>query len=247
MDAQEKIGLLNEAADLIKKEEEAKLKLQMDNVLYSNDDEDDEVFVAPAMQLKRFKVTYETPGQNEKDSDLRIEEDTPSSPIHSRSESEMSESVRGVSQTLFKVNDGFRIDNDTPSPSILKDGNNNNNNVNVGKGNSKILSAIADAETASTERNNDMVTKLDAIIQRLDNKGKQVEKEAGTNSGKFKTLISDAKKIQRQTTAFTTQVIDMANQWDIQRQRIQRLEKDKSNLEDQLKEAKKLIEQLQST
>ena len=55
------------------------------------------------------------------------------------------------------------------------------------------------------------------------------------------------KKIQRQTTAFTTQVIDMANQWDIQRQRIQRLEKDKSNLEDQLKEAKKLIEQLQST
>ena len=129
----------------------------------------------------------------------------------------------------------------------MKDGNNNNNNVNVGKGNSKILSAIADAETASTERNNDMVTKLDAIIQRLDNKGKQVEKEAGTNSGKFKTLISDAKKIQRQTTAFTTQVIDMANQWDIQRQRIQRLEKDKSNLEDQLKEAKKLIEQLQST
>ena len=44
----------------------------MDNVLYSNDDEDDEVFVAPAMQLKRFKVTYETPGQNDKDSDLRI-------------------------------------------------------------------------------------------------------------------------------------------------------------------------------
>ena len=69
---------------------------------------------------------------------------------------------------------------------------------------------------------------------------------SGNPGAKYKALISDAKKFQRKTITFTNQVIDMANQWDLQRQRIQRLEKEKGKLEDQLKEARLIIEQLQS-
>ena len=113
-------------------------------------------------------------------------------------------------------------------------------------GHSEMLSAIVAATSATTSKNDDMSKKLDEIIKRLNIKENGETDVSGNPGAKYKALISDAKKFQRKTIAFTNQVIDMANQWDLQRQRIQRLEKEKGKLEDQLKEARLIIEQLQS-
>jgi hypothetical protein len=226
-DAEVTLGLLSEAGDVLKQEE-----------LSRTNKKERKTSEMKYKTSQRFNVTYETPGQD-KDSDLRIEEDTPNYFGSSVEEQDHGD----ISQSLFNsaIASGKQQSNTEETIGTMREYGRKGESDE-----SEMLSAIVAATSATTSKNDDMNKKLDAIIKRLDGQGSQETDASGNPGAKYKALISDAKKFQRKTITFTNQVIDMANQWDLQRQRIQRLEKEKGKLEDQLKEARLIIEQLQS-
>ena len=226
-DAEVTLGLLSEAGDVLKQEELNRTNKKERKTLQSK-----------YKTSQRFNVTYETPGQD-KDSDLRIEEDTPNSIGTSVEHQDHGD----ISQSLFNsaISSGKQQSNTVKTNNTMRE-----NSRKGDSDDSEMLSAIVAATSATTSKNDDMNKKLDAIIKRLDGQESQRTDAGGNPGAKYKALISDAKKFQRKTITFTNQVIDMANQWDLQRQRIQRLEKEKGKLEDQLKEARLIIEQLRS-